>query len=249
MKNIASFITLIVFIAFVPASTVSAITVSPFEYGSQIDADDSASGAWGDGRWHLLEESYVYVSSDAGYFGPAYALFDFSLLTKPAAGGFISFEILRHSGSHAPFPGYYDWPFPMALWDVADIEALSPPAEWPSQVDYMASFYSVKQDLTSGVGYGSFLVPPDSEGMSIEVLLTDAAIAGLNASLGGLFGIGIGPGESINGFYFPSEGHFVALSNAQLHIQPVPEPGTLLLLGIGLAAAGHHVRRNKPRKR
>jgi hypothetical protein len=249
----SKFFTMLLALFFAPMAPAMAITLTPVEYGRQAAADDVAEALYNTGTWHVFAASSLGLSSDAGFFGPGYALFDLSSVTMPAANASLSVQVnYRYpDGSN----GLYDWPFPVAIYDVNDMDALVPPDNWQSSMslnDYLSSFFEVKNDLTSGEVYGEFSIPPLSEGMAFNILFSSAGVATINAFLGQPFAIAFGPGSPVDGEGgIPSEGLSISLENVSLDIAsttaPVPEPATMLLVGIGLISAG--IFRSKKKQR
>jgi hypothetical protein len=239
MKKFSLFASVIL-IGFALVPNASAITISASEYGSTISGDEQANihdgvSPWRPeegGQWHSFPIEGIRIYMDGGAGNPNYALFDLSPLAVPILGGSLSFDVLRAwSGDESDIP--------MLLHDVTLVDELTPPLVWPDMQAYLDSARAVYNDLTSGVFYGGFRLPFGSEGTTFDVALNDAATAAINASLGEPFRIGIFLGPDMY------EGNDVQLDNLQLHLNPVPEPGTILLLGVGLAAAGGFARKRK----
>jgi hypothetical protein len=94
-------------------------------------------------------------------------------------------------------------------------------------------------DLGSGVVYGSLVMTALDNGTLVEIVFNAAGVAAINGALGGLFAVG-GAVTTIDAnldlddeFVF---GYTDIEDTRVLDLEPVPEPGTLLLLGSGLAA-------------
>jgi hypothetical protein len=107
-------------------------------------------------------------------------------------------------------------------------------------------------DLGSGNAYGSAIVSEASEGIPngptfpVVIDLNATAIADINAARGGNFALG-GALTTING---PDSQLFFAFSSndepAQLILNPIPEPGPVLLLSV--LSALPLARRRRPRR-
>lgn len=225
----------LILLMIVSMSNVWAFSINPIHCGSQIAADDVAEGAFVNGGWYIND--FFDVSSDAGFYGPAFAVYDLSHVSDPIASAMLSFEI-----AYVSTP--YDANVPLALYDISDINGLIEKPDWTSMADYMDDFWEMKADMTSGTIYGECLLSNMGSVLSIDVFLNESAISDINDSLGGLFAIGFAPGEISSTAFFPDEGAGVCFQSARLDLNPVPEPTSLLLLGIGAAGIAF-LRRNK----
>ena len=137
--------------------------------------------------------------------------------------------------------GSYTSPDPTENYDVHHVG--TSPASLAAGTAGAAGF----TDLGDGTVYGGHLASALDNGTFINIALNAAAIADINAQLGGLFATGgnlttltlDGVPESLFGATGGS-----ALSNTQLILttaaavpEPVPEPGSLALLSLGVALA------------
>ncbi|MGH7397885.1 MAG: PEP-CTERM sorting domain-containing protein, partial [Candidatus Rokuibacteriota bacterium] len=89
---------------------------------------------------------------------------------------------------------------------------VSTPAAEVGNVSFSAAIFD---DLGSGTSFGSVVIAPSDNGATIHIPLNGAGVTALNLAGGGELAVG-----------------------GAVDLNPVPEPTTLLLVGIGAAGVG-----------
>jgi hypothetical protein len=93
-------------------------------------------------------------------------------------------------------------------------------------------------DLGSGIGYGMTTVSAADNGSVVSISLNSDALQALNAMRGGLFAVG-GSVAPFNGFVFGfTTGDETEMRQLVLTTQAIPEPASMLLMGLGLGSLG-----------
>jgi hypothetical protein len=148
-------------------------------------------------------------------------------------------------------PGFYtstDSSENFSLWDfTGNVNALAS-YSYPSVQPTGAVAASVRDDLRSGVSYGSVdIAKPDSgiQLSSISVALNASALADINSAISSgqsLFAIG-GFSNTLTGSQLLFSNSGAGPNIAQLDLQPVPLPAAVWLFGSGMVALGGAFRR------
>jgi hypothetical protein len=227
-----------------PSVRAAEIVLEPVFQSDQIDAPDSAEHAFNEGRWHMIDRTsgpragQSFVTSDAGYFGPAFLQFQLGATMERVSSGSLSLTITGNSMSDRT----------LILWDVGDVAAVLP-TEFDTREEFLNSFAEVKTDLTSGSEYGATIVPGSDTTptpFQLNIALSEAGIEDINALVvSGLptFGIGLGPGSDWHGELEAG----VGFSDVELRLITIPEPNAILLIFMGLTGLALRKRMNQPR--
>jgi hypothetical protein len=203
---------------------------------SQFDPGVDNQGFWGSTFAGSDASSNYFVGESfqptpAGAIRRNFFTFDLSSLS----GTVVSATLEAARFNYAGFPG--DPSETLGLFDVTtDAATLN------NNTGLNATIFA---DLGSGTSYGTFVV--SSYTFSTTETLTFAlnanAIADINAAAGGFFSIGgallsFTPGETSEGVFGQSQDSSGSASIQRLIVETtaVPEPGTLILLGVGLAS-------------
>lgn len=177
---------------------------------------------------HRPSNPNYIVGDDRGSGGESdyrnFFVFDLSGVTEPISSAKLAVYV--PGGQYTP--GYQS-PDPSENYELHDV--VTPIA---SLIDGTGGV-AAHTDLGSGVVFGSRTMTPGDKGKVVEITLNSSAIAVLNSSHG-LFGIG-GSLTTLDGaantevvFSYSGGG---STDIAQLRLTLLPEPSTLLLLGIG----------------
>jgi hypothetical protein len=94
---------------------------------------------------------------------------------------------------------------------------------------------AIYRDLGSGTPFGSVVMTPESTGTVVSIVFNAAGIAAINSSLGGLFAVGGALSPSPLGFENMVFFDYGRVGDRLLEVESaVPEPASVLLLGVGL---------------
>jgi PEP-CTERM motif len=229
MKNVAIACLLIV-TAVVPASAAT-ITLSAVNRG-WYDETGSSNGSTAGNNYIAGDCGGAVCAGDTGEFRNWFA-FNLAGISGPVVAARLLLDIPANNG-------YTSTSAASETYTVFDVSAANLGLLGSSSL-------AVYGDLGSGTTYATFLVTAAANGTTASIILNAAALANLNAALGGLFGFG-GAITTLNGvaddeYVFGFSG--VGGVQTRLEITTsdvVPEPGTCMLLGTGIAllAARRH---------
>ncbi|MEM9176174.1 MAG: hypothetical protein AAGC67_13180, partial [Myxococcota bacterium] len=200
----------------------------------------------GPGTWKSVTGTYfVRGLGDGGFFGGApmanevqrnYHIFDLSSVAPGQTILSAELRLTHPTGSYVSSNGD-----PTELVRFFDISTSTSDLRSPDETQPNSVLDAIFDDLGSGSVYGEFLASPSSDGTVESITLTADAIADLNAAIGGEWAIG-GALQTIDeAVPFGAEEQVFKRSEtipdipSQLVLTFVPEPGTALLLGLGLA--------------
>lgn len=198
------------------------------------------SSTWKDsgfstGTWKGIEGTYsprhFGVGSGSLPAQRSYHIFDLSGLEGQTVQS-ASLLILHSDRSYSS---------PDASETVGYFEVTTPVADLlaPDETQSNAVLDALFADLGDGPLYGSFEATPASNGTLQEIVLNAAAIAAIQSALGGDWAIGGAlttadqTGFGVEEQVFKGSEDLLGISS-QLVLQVVPEPGTAMLLGLGL---------------
>jgi hypothetical protein len=227
---IASISTLLLALFWVPPAQAAAIIFNTSD--SQFDAGVENQGWWA-ATFNNTDANDNYVTGGDVVVHRSFFTFDLSSLD-------LSSSVVNSATLELARYGYAgDATETVSFWDVStDAATLN------SNTGTNAAIFN---DLGSGIRYGQFVVGryTFSNSLTLSFALNPAALSDITNAAGGFFSIG-GALDSMNGTnpqYLFGSSFGVSSSTQRLIVEttPVPEPGTLALIGIGVA--GHAARR------
>jgi len=126
----------------------------------------------------------VGVSSDAGFYGPSYIVFNLPAFPAPVLFGRLRLQVDYINGDEPEGTNTF------VLYDSSDIDLLLQPL-WDFE-----QWLNAKDDLMSGREYGRFSVhnSPVDDGKTLTIPLTYDAIFDINDAAAEKFAFGLGPG-------------------------------------------------------
>jgi hypothetical protein len=220
----------------VPSARAALVTVTTSDHQLQAGVDNQ--GWWSSVRANNnpTNDNYLTENDDFRSF------FSFDLSTIHGTVTSATFDVRRYSGSFGPVTlGLFDVSTPAATL-ITTRQEISDPA--------------IFDDLGTGNSYGSFVVNPGESTDILSFILNDAALTDIRSAEGqGFFSIGA---RVLSGaFIFAASndepggpsGGLNSIQRLVLDVQAVPEPGSLVLLGVGLAAFGSTRLRKSNRSR